>query len=214
MQLMNVSAETLSRDLCKEIPPMYVVIAKHDVLSMDSESIAEVLGVSALEVEEVKLDSLYKEVRVYVGAVHAQQRIDQTAGWDAIEGLAIEKLVERLPFEKDSEFLLRVAAVANKASRREAKPGGVLDPSRVNGRTAITLTQRLVTRLTNAGRETVEERELSIHDGSMAHPSFGEIDELLSVSKVSAIPRRVDISTHTSDVDLAELDSIMRDKGY
>lgn len=208
MHLVSLSAESLSRELSKEIPATYVIIAKHDVYGMDSESIAEVLSCSVAEVEEVKADQVYKDVRLYIGAVAAQQRVDQSAGWDAIEGMAIENLIKRLPYEKDGDFLLRVAAVANRAQRRQATQANVLDPTRQNGKTVVRLTERLMQRFTQQGPEQVRERELSIHDGSMTRPSFDDVDQLLDVSR-----QRIAITTHTSEVDMDELNAEMQRRG-
>lgn len=212
MSLMNVTAKTLSQELEREVPEIYVIIAKHSVLGMDADSIREVLGCSIEDIQEVERDELYKEVRIHVGAAQAQSRVNQTLGWDAIEDIAMENLLQRLPYEKDSEFLLRVAAVANKAQRRQVNPQNVLDPSRQNGRTAITLTQRLVQRMTQVGKEVVEERTLSISDGSMGNPSFDEIDSLLSVSKGAGA--KLAIQTHTADASFEELDAAMQEKGF
>lgn len=208
MSLMNVTAATLSQQLDCEVPVMYVVIAKHSVLGMDDQAIQEVLGCTPEELAEAKADPIYKDVRVHVGAAQAQSRLNQTQGWDAIEDLGIQRLLERLPYEKDSEFLLRVAAVANKAQRRQSKEQNLLDPSKTAGRVAVTLTQRLVDKLRD-GTTRVEERQLSISDGSMRTPTFDEVDSLLQVSR----PGNIRITTESADV-MQQLDQEMQDKGF
>lgn len=212
MSLMSVTAGSLTRDLGSEVPEIYVVIAKHSVLGMDLESISEILGCSLEDVTEVESNELYKQVRTLVGAAQAQARVDQTTGWDHIEDMAIKNLAARMPFEKDGEFLLRVAAVANKAVRRATNNENVLDPSKQNGRVAISLTSRLVERLRQNGtQERITERTLSIRDGSMANPTFDDVDEYLQVTR-PGIPR-IDVTTHTPDVGFDELDQMMKSKG-
>lgn len=208
MSLMQITSKTLTQDLNVEVPEIYVVVAKHQVLGMDNESICEVLNCTKAELQEVEDDSVFKQVRMIVGAAQAQARVNQTLGWDSIEETAIQKLAERLPYEKDSEFLLRVAATANKAMRRQGTNHNVLDPTRQNGRTAITLTERLIQKMTNGGGEVVQERQLSIRDGSMKNPSFDEIDGFLSVS------RPVSISTRSAGPTLDDLDRDMQEKGF
>ena len=119
------------------------------------------------------------------------------------------------PFEKDSEFLLKVAAVANRATRKHEPAQNVLDPAKFGERRTITLTQRLVSRINRAGEQEREEtRQLSIKDGSMSNPTFGEIDSLLSVRNVPVLPKAVEIKTHTADPTEAELlEDLMRRKG-
>jgi hypothetical protein len=212
MSLMKITAESLTQELGVEVPVMYVLIAKHSVLGMESDSIKDVLGCSAEELAEVERDPLYKEVRIHVGAAQAQSRVQQTTGWDAIEDMAMENLIKRLPYEKDGDFLLRVAAVANKAQRRQQRPEQILDPTRQAGRTAITLTERLVKRITHTSTEELQERQLSISDGSMSNPSFDEVDSLLSVRK--SLPDRIKISTKTAEVNFDDLEHDMQDKGF
>src|SRR5574343_6839 len=115
--LLDVTTDSIYRDLGIEVPEIYVVIAKNDVLGMDSESIRELLGCTVAELKEVQDDESYKQTRQYIAGRQAQLGADQTAGWDQIENVAIQNLAKRLPFEKDGDFLLRVAAVANKAQR-------------------------------------------------------------------------------------------------
>lgn len=193
MSLMNVNSQSLSRDLGVEVPEMMVVVAKHQVLGMDDESILQVLGASQAELDELTQDPLYKQIRVLVGAAQAQARVNQTAGWDGIEDLAVGRLLERLPFEKDSEFLLRVAAVANKATRRSQPAQQVLNPQDQMGKVAVTLTRRIVEKLnaTQAQTVRVEEQQLSITDGSMSRVTFDEVDDLLGVKQgLSGRPQR------------------------
>jgi hypothetical protein len=217
MSLMDVTHESLSRDLARPVPEVYVVIAKHNVLGMDDDSIREVIGCTKEELNEVQNDPLYREVRLIVGAMHASSAVDQTTGWDKLEQLALKNLVARAGLPNvDPEFMLRVAAVANKAQRRATagKDQGVLDPTA--GRTAkISLTTRLVRSFNRDGSETQSiEKQLSIHDGSMANPSFEDVDDLLNVSAQPALPRQLEVKTHMADVNFEDLDSEMKEKGF
>lgn len=182
MNLAGITHETLSRQLGKEIPEVYVVVAKHRAAGMDPESIADIIGCDAGDVEEVERDSIYKEVRQAIGVVAAMMRADQGPIWDSIEDTAARRLLERVETIRDTEELLRVAATANRMTRRNSPDNGVLDPARGIGKAAVTLTSRMVQRITQAGhREVMEEKTLSIHDGSMSNPSFDEVDKLLAV---------------------------------
>lgn len=210
MSLMAVTSKSLSQDLGKEVPETYVVVAKHSVMGSTAESICEVLNCSREELAELENDSLYKEVRQVIGAIQLQSRADSETGWDALEAMAVKKLVEKINFEKDSEFLLRVAAVANKAQRRVTPQHGVLDPSGGGQRATINLTTRFMQRLTATGPEILKETHLSIRDGSMTNPKFEEVDDLLSVSeRRGQIPHVKTIESHT--VDFNELNDAMKD---
>lgn len=204
--LLEINVESLRKDLQVEVPEIFVVIAKHSVMGLDSEGIREILGCEKSDLAEVESHADYKLIRQYIAGRYAQMAVNQTSGWDQIENIAIQNLVKRLPFEKDGDFLLRVAAVANKAQRRHQKATGVLDPSIRQGNTVITLTQRLTQRLTrDATEETVETRQLSIRDGSMGNPTFDEIDSLLRVSNRPILDRAIEIKTRTADMDVDQL---------
>lgn len=216
--LLDITHESLSRQLDREVPEIYVVIAKHSVLGLDEEAIREIIGCEKEELSEVLNDPLYREVRIFIGAAHAQTGVDQTTGWDKLEQLSLKNLVARasLP-NQDPEFMLRVAAVANKAQRRATagKEQGVLDPT-AGRKATINLTARLVRQFTrDGGVETqTAERTLSIHDGSMENPSFDEIDSLLHVSAQPALPGPLEVKTHTPDVDFDDLNQDMQKKGF
>lgn len=216
MSLMDITHESLSRQLDREVPEVYVIIAKHSVLGMDDESIREVIGCTQEELSEVQNDPLYREVRIFIGASHGQASVDQTTGWDKLENHALKNLLKRVEVERDPEFLLRVAAVANKASRRHqaGKEQGVLDPA--SGRsTRINLTTRLVRSFNRDGGETQTiEKQVSISDGSMMNPSFEDVDGLLNVTEAPALPRQLEIRTSTPDVSFEDLDEDMKQKGF
>jgi len=217
MSLLDITHESLSRQLDREVPEVYVIIAKHSVLGMDEETIREIIGCEAKELTDVLNDPLYREVRIFIGAAHAQAGVDQTTGWDKLEQLALKNLVARasLP-NQDPEFMLKAAAVANKAARRAnaGREQGVLDPA-LRPKATINLTSRLVQSFGRDGTETrVVEKQLSIHDGSMKNPSFDEIDSLLHVSQQPALPGPIEVKTHTPDVNFDDLDSDMKEKGF
>lgn len=217
MSLMDITAESLTRQLEREVPPIYVIVAKHSVLGMDEEGIREIIGCTKEELSEVLNDALYREVRIFIGAAHGQQGVDQTTGWDKLEQLSLGNLIKRaeLP-NQDPEFLLRVAAVANKAQRRASagKDQGILDPN-AGKSVRISLTTRLVRQITHEGTETQQvEKQLSIHDGTMSNPSFDDVDSLLNVTPQPALPRQLEVRTHTPEVDFDDLNNAMKDKGF
>lgn len=180
--LAAVTSASLSQQLGVEVPDVYVIVAKHKVMGLDDESVAEVIGCSPDDIREVESDELYKQIRTTIGVMVAATHADQPMIWDSIEGIAGTRLLERLQFSNDPEFLLKAAATANRMTRRAKNPDSVLDATRGAGKTAVTLTSRMVQKITQAGHRTVvEERTLSIHDGSMTNPSFEEVNDMLAI---------------------------------
>lgn len=218
MSLMDITAESLTKTMSRPVPEVYVIVAKHAVLGMDEDTIREVIGCSKEELSEVLNDSLYREVRLIVGATQAESVVDLTTGWDKLEQRALTSLNKRIDTIRDEDQLIRIAAIANKAQRRHTagKDQGVLDGA--NGRSArINLTTRLVQQFTRSSGEVVTqgiEKTLSITDGSAVNPSFDEVDNLLHVSANPVLPRQIEIRTETPDVNLDDLDQEMRRSGF
>lgn len=215
MNTLDISAESLAKDLgVTEVPDVFIVVAKHQVAGFDSTAIAQILSCEDHEVQEVLDDQFYKEVKGRVAAIQAEQNLQQSGGWDALENMALEGLTKRIRFNNDPEFLLKVAAVANRAQRRVGQnQQNVLDPGLRAGRTTITLTQRLVEKIKGNGDKSVEQtKQLSISDGTMVNPSFSEIDDLLSVKHEAILPKIKSVTTHDVTADEIVQDIMSRPK--
>lgn len=204
MLLVEMTGATLTRALGLEVCEEYVVIAKHQVLGFDDQTICDILGCEMVDLETAKEDAVFKSVKAMVNSAHAQATLNQAQGWDALEGLAIKKLVDRIPKENDSEFLLKVAAIANRATRKTQADDKTLDPLG-KGVSRISLTSRLVQRISHSGAEQVEERQLSITSGSMGRATFKEVNELLEVKPTPVLPRELEVQTHVHDPDANDL---------
>lgn len=184
MGLERVTSETIGKDLGCEIPEVFVVIAKYAALGMDEEGIRDLLDCGQSDLQEVLNHEDYKKVRVYIAGRYAQAAIDQSEGINQLEAMALQNLLERVPFERDSEFLLKVFAVANKAERRvKSNQQGVLDPTTQTSSVVITLTSRLTERLNSHGQmHRNEQSSVSISGGKALNPTFAEVDGLFSIS--------------------------------
>ena len=198
MLLADMTGTSLSKSLQMEVPEEYVVLAKHQAMGFDDESICEILSCEQIDLDTAKEDPVYKAVKAVVVSASAQQTLKQSQGWDALEITALDKLVERIKHEKDTEFLLKVAAVANRATRKTQVDDRTLDPMG-KGVSRISLTSRLVQRITSHGAEQIEERELSITRGSMGRATFKEVNELLDVKPTPLLPLELAAQTHVRD---------------
>lgn len=218
MSLIDITAESLSRQMSREIPEVYVIVAKHSVLGMDDDTIREVIGCNKEELGEVLNDPLYREIRLLIGAAQAESVVDLTTGWDKLEQKSLSSLLRRIDTIRDEDQLIRIAAIANKAQRRHqaGKDQGVLDANQ--GRSArISLTTRLVqqfTRPDGTSQTNGVEKTLSITDGSAVNPSFDEVDNLLHVSTSPAMPRQLEVRTAIAEVNIEDLDDEMKRKGF
>ncbi len=206
MSLLTMTAETLSHDLGEEVEEVMVIIGKHEVQGFDSKTISDLLGVTQEEVEAVREVQLYKNMLLLMKVEQSKGRINVDSGWDGLEEVALGRLFERVQLERDPEFLLKVAAVANKAQRR-IRPNNVLDPAAAGTRIPLTLTRRTVERFSSDGTgERATEETMRINDGRMTQPSFGDVDELLSVSQRPFLPKEIEVkAVNHPDPDPAQM---------
>lgn len=205
VSLMTLNPAELSRQCGEPVAEIYVVIAKHEVLDMEAKTIAELLGVTTQEIETLQQEPLYQKVLMLLKAAQSQSRVNAELGWDALEDIAVSKLLERVPLERDGDFLLKVAAMANRATRR-MKPTGHLDPLSAGVRVPLTLTARSVRRLHGNGtQELIEERSVSLNGGH-TNPTFADVDALLQVSQRPFMDKQMQIETHgTADPTVDDL---------
>ena len=177
-----LTVDSLANILGRDVPEVFLTIAKSSVLGLDPETIANTLGIGREEIEELMASPDYKDVRLLVGAEHQRERVDRDFGWDGIENSAVEKLSKRVKMENDTDTLLRIAMVANRATRRAAPPKeATLDPSQAGQRVPLTLTKRYTEKLNGDGKvlERTEIQQISVLNGSAVNPTFKEVDSLL-----------------------------------
>lgn len=184
----GITCESLEVILGRKVEEIHLTIAKSNVLGLDADTIAGTLGVETAEILELMQHQDYKDVRLLVGAEEAKARVERDSGWDGIESTALSKLARRVQLENDTETLLKIAAVSNKATRRTAPPKDhVLDPSQAAARVPLTLTRRFTEKLNNG---TVREltQQISVLDGSAINPDFKEVSQILQGAEVKAAP--------------------------
>lgn len=177
--------------LGREVEEICLTVAKSSALGLDPDTIAHSIGVSKAEIEELVETQDYKDVRLLVGAQMLQEKVDRDTGWDGIENAAVKKLQRRTELENDTDTLLRIAAVANRATRRTAPPkeSGVLDPSQAGARVPLTLTRRYTERLgADGSMERSETQQISVLNGSAINPKFEDVRSLLSAGAADCSP--------------------------
>lgn len=180
--MMALNHGTLSHQLGREIPELVVVVAKNEIAGLTREAIAKLLGAGVEEVQLIQESEDYRDVRLLLGVESAGMLAEKDSNWDSIEHFALKRLAERVPQMRDTDELLRVAAIANKAVRRQSPVAQVLDPGSGVARVPLRLTQRITEKLNGDGSKVREEvRQISILSGTATNPSFAEIDNALGV---------------------------------
>ena len=204
MTLATLDHKELTRLCGTEVPEILVVVAKHEVLDIDSKTIAELLGVTQGEIEELQKDGTYQKVLLLLKSSASQARVDTELGYDALEQLAVNRLLERVPFERDADFLLKVATMANRATRRTKGPTP-LDPSQAGTRVPITLTQRFVRKVaSDGGQEVIEERQVRLN-GNHTNPTFADVDSLFNVTTKPYLDKPMEVKTQSVEPTVDDL---------
>lgn len=176
----------LAQMLGREVEEIHLTVAKAVVMGMDLATLANAIGVPESELKDLTETQDYKDVRLLVGAEHVKSKVESDSGWDGIENTAVTKLFKRVQLENDTETLLKIAAVANRATRRMTPPKeNPLDPSQVGARIPLTLTRRFTERLNGSGQvvERSEIQQISVLNGSAVNPSFKEVSQALDTPR-------------------------------
>lgn len=200
-----LTQEGIKAALNREIPEEILVVAKLHVNGMDVESIAQILGSTRGEVDELFQSQDFKDVRLLVGVEQARIRTGNDSTWDGIENTALEGLAKRVSLERDTETLLRIAAVANKAQRRLASPQDhVLDPANAQTRVPLKLTKRFTEKINSEGQvfERSETQEVSVVNGSAKTPSFESINQIFAIrgAQPTHEPARAAVTPNSPDM--------------
>lgn len=182
-----LTIDSLQTILGRQVEEIHLTVAKSSVLGLDPDTIANTLGVAKADIDELMETSEYRDVRLLVGAEQAKERIERDYGWDGLESTALKKLGRRAELENDTDTLLRIAAVANRATRRTAPPKeSLLDPSQAGARVPLTLTRRFTEKLNSSGQviersesQSVTSQQISVLNGSAVNPTFKEVNSLL-----------------------------------
>lgn len=177
-----LTVDSLAAILGRQVEEIHLTVAKSNVLGLDSDVIAQTIGLEKSEIDDLMQTQDYKDIRLLVGAEHAKERVERDLNWDGLENIALTKLHKRAGLENDTDTLLRIAAVANRATRRTAPPkDATLDPTQAGTRVPLTLTKRYTERLNGSGAviERSETQQISVLNGTAINPTFKEVNQLL-----------------------------------
>lgn len=175
--------------------------ARLKVQGVSQRGIADALGLSDSEVSLLCSSEEFERVyRDLAGAVvEANSAFDES--WDGIERQALGVVATNLKWNKDPEFALKAAVVANKAQRRNGR-AGMLNLAASNGSTVqLNLSQHFVQYLTGGGqannglgeRGPIEQKRVDMPTVKEVHallkaPADAEFDSMLSEAFADAVP--------------------------
>lgn len=201
--LAKMTVETIGEMLGRSVSDIVVLVAKNVILSGSHEQVAQILGCSDSEVQEVMDSQDYKDVHLLLAAQYNHDNIATDLSYDEIEHEALKKIMKSIDREKDVDRLVRIATMANKAVRRQKVPTNpdVLDPGSAKGQVRLTLSRRIVDRLNQTqGIEREITEQISIHGGS-TKPTFEEVSKFFDPRPDSQSDRFMDNQGEEITVD-------------
>lgn len=120
-------------------------IAKMELFGVSQKQIAETSGLTDGRISQIINSDEYKVIKGELETTYIENNQTLNEGWDQLEALALNQLVEVLQWSQDADFALKAAAMANRANRR-GNSNQPLD-GRVGVRAVIHLQQVFVERL-------------------------------------------------------------------
>ncbi len=206
---MSTELVTLEETLGFAVDHVQLGVAKHLIYGYSPADISDVLGIPEPEILALIEEPNFQELRTHLGFEHAEQQITTEAGWDGIEAKSLANLHEIVTVNKDGDFNLKVAAVANKANRRTLR-GQRAQNGQASTVIQLNLTQRFVD-----GQIAMQEPQPKVIRGSVTStldkPSVPVIDptdttgvdQMKHVAVSGVLVDGVDVSDLETKVDTA-----------
>ena len=144
---------------------LYERIANMMLLQVAHEQIASTMGVDLEIIEQIKNRPDFNEVFERINEQY-QAQLEIDINWDTIESRALETLKANLVWNKDPEFALKTAGIANKAVRRNRTNGNQPLPAQVGARININLSGGFVEQMKTLNGEATEVNTEKIDDKS------------------------------------------------
>lgn len=124
------------------VTKLYERIANMMVLQVEHDQIAEAMGVSLEILEQIKIREDFTKVFDRVVKQYDEQ-LEIDTDWNTVESRALGIVKDNLAWNKDPEYALKAAGIANKAARRNGGGNQPL-PAKVGTRIHINLSGSFV----------------------------------------------------------------------
>lgn len=181
------------------------------VAGVPTHQICAVLQISDEEFNELQASEEYK--LIYESLLENElEREEQfktlNSAWDTLEANALSRLYDLVSWNGDPEFILRIAAVANKSIRKSVTHARPIDGA-VAANATITLNQNFIQKLThnytiNNGDDKDGNSKVLEHKKT-DYMDAGRVEELLEGEKNKLGIEELD---EIFDIELSELDAL------
>ena len=118
-------------------------------MGVPDTQIAEAVGLDQSMICIIRQGEDFKRMYGELMADQLAERAEMDEGWDGVEKQAIKIVSESLKWNKNPDFALKAALVANKAIRRGQSPLNAVLPTDMGPRVVINLNQSFVNKMQN-----------------------------------------------------------------
>lgn len=178
----DITKEAAEVALELEIPDVYFSIARALTSGISPAGIAKVFNYQVEEVATLLAEPDFMRLKTWYAELLQRRSFDSDDNWDSLEGKAISNLGDIAKHNRDPDFNLKLASIANRAQRRHRAPTSTpLDPNNAGKTVNISFQKRFVKQLEN-GYEA-QEITVEVNGLSQFEPvDMVEVSELLGVS--------------------------------
>lgn len=157
-------------------------LARMILFNIPQNQIAVAINVDESRISQIKATEEYKQIEQQIAAeqYEEQQLINQ--GWDGVEALGVNRVIQQLQSNPDPDFALRAALAANKATRRGSFRNNPIAQS-AGVRAVINLNQVFVNRVNNDSEAMIKHISENKKDTNFLAPN--EVQNLLMTDSES-----------------------------
>lgn len=127
-------------------------IARMALFDIPQTQIAKAVGLSDSRISQIVETEEYKTVLSAISIEYFERNQQLNDGWQSVEALALGTVVDNLAWNKDPDFALRAAMIANKAQKRGETAKQPID-AQAGARAVFHLTQNFIQKLQHFGGE-------------------------------------------------------------
>lgn len=121
-------------------------IARMSAFEIPQAQIARAMGLSEARISQIVNSDEYKEKLAGISTEYFEQNQTLNDGWNTLEASALDVLLTNISWNKDPDFALKAATMANKANRRGDMSNRTID-GQTGARAVFHLTANFIERL-------------------------------------------------------------------
>lgn len=164
----------------------YERIANLLAAGVPETQVADAVGLSPGRITQIKEEEEFQAYMSKAASAKAQMNTDLNDGWDGIERSALKILSDNMRINRNPEFALRVAAVANRATRRGPQGNQTLNAP-TQGQVIVNLNAAFVNQLQGVATPTTNRPEVTIATVAPEKPAVQKTVNMLLPGKVQDV---------------------------